>query len=66
MNLGALLIMLKLVGDIGILPTQDIGPPPPPVTYEYTEVQPTCGPGKFAYKDPFTKLWTCVVIPPGR
>ena len=32
MNLGAALIMLKLVGDIGILPTSDIGPPPPPYT----------------------------------
>jgi len=29
MNLGAVLIMLKLVGDTGVLSTE-VGPPPPP------------------------------------
>ena len=65
MNLGSLLIMLKLVGDIGVLPTE-VGPPPPPVTYEYTEIRPICSPGKAPYKDPNTGLWTCIVIPGGR
>jgi len=65
MNLGALLILLKLVGDIGVLPTE-VGPPPPPVDVEYTEIKPICGPGKYAYKHPDLNIWTCLPIPKGR
>ena len=68
MNLGAVLIMLKLVGDIGILPTSDIGPPPPPTANgedRDPDVKPNCGPGKYAAKNP-SGFWVCLDIPKGR
>jgi hypothetical protein len=62
MNLGPLLVLAKLFGGLGL--TQTIGPPAPDVPP--SEVRPTCGPGKYAYKDPLTGLWTCLTIPKGR
>jgi len=68
MNLGAVLIMLKLVGDIGILPTSIIGPPPPSTPNgedKDPNVKPNCGPGKYAAKNP-SGFWVCLDIPKGR
>jgi len=28
--------------------------------------KPNCGVGTYAYKDPFTEKWSCLVIPKGR
>ena len=66
MNLGPLLVLAKLFGGLGL--TQTIGPPAPdtpPPDVPPSEVRPTCGPGKYAYKDPLTGLWTCLTIPKG-
>jgi len=60
MNLGPLIVLFKLF-EGGVSP---IGPPPPDAPP--SEVRPTCGPGKYAYKDPLTGLWSCLVIPKGR
>jgi len=68
MNLGSLLIMLKLAMDSGFTVSPKANGPTTPTVpeYEYTEIKPKCGPGHYAYKDPFTELWSCVPIPPGR
>jgi len=63
MNLTALIPLLKLLKDAAG-PVSPPGPPAPPT--EYTEIKPTCGPGKYAYKDPLSGLWSCVDIPKGR
>ena len=57
MNLGSVLIMLKLVGDIGILPSVYRPTTPPPAANgedRDPDVKPDCGPGKYAAKNP---LW---------
>jgi len=61
MNLTALLPLLKLLQDSGA-----VSPPPASPTPEPSEIKPSCGVGKYAYKDPLTGLWTCVPIPKGR
>ena len=63
MNLTAIIPLLKLLKDAGEVSI--IGPPAPDVP-EQTEVKPTCGPGKYAYKDPLSGFWSCVDIPKGR
>ena len=62
MNIGAILVLVKLFQD-AVGPVSLVGPPAP---NEYTEIKPTCGPGKYAYKDPLSGLWSCVDIPKGR
>ena len=53
MNLTALIPLLKLFTDaVGV---SIIGPPAPD-TPAQTEIKPTCGPGKYAYKDPLSGL----------
>ena len=64
MNLTALIPLLKLLKDAGA-EVSPIGPPAPDIPEE-TEVKPTCGPGKYAYKDPLSGFWSCVDIPKGR
>jgi len=64
MNIGALIVLFKLLQDAGVA-VSPIGPPAPPPT-EYTEVKPICAPGHYAYKEPLSGLWSCLVIPKGR
>ena len=64
MNLTALIPLLKLLKDAGA-EVSPIGPPAPDIPEE-TEGKPTCGPGKYAYKDPLSGFWSCVDIPKGR
>jgi len=65
MNLGPMIVLLKLIKDVGDV--SPIGPPaPPPPSGGYQEVKPMCGPGKFAYQHPRTGLWTCKPRPSGR
>jgi hypothetical protein len=70
MNLTAIIPLLKLLKDAGA-EVSPIGPPAPDVP-EPTEIptdvefKPVCGPGRFAYKDPLSGLWSCLVIPKGR
>ena len=64
MNLTALIPLLKLLKDAGEA-VSPIGPPAPN-DVPPSEIKPTCGPGKYAYKDPLSGLWSCVPIPKGR
>ena len=70
MNVGALIVLAKLFQDaVGVSPSV-IGPPAPngePVEIPTNVIlKPLCGPGRFAYKDPLSGLWSCLVIPKGR
>jgi len=58
MNLGALLILVKLFQEIGI--------PSPGVEGQEYEIKPNCGVGTYAYKDPLSGKYSCVKIPKGR
>ena len=69
MDLGSLLVLLKLAQDSGFTvspktepTTPTVGPPP---VVQTGEVKPTCPPGHYASKDTFGN-WTCVRIPGGR
>ena len=65
MNVGAALVLLKLAMDSGFT----VSPKTEPTTSENPQnvpIRPVCGPGHYAYKDPFTDLWSCVRIPGGR
>jgi len=66
MNLTALIPLLKLLKDAGEVSI--IGPPAPDNEEIPTNVslKPICGPGRYAYKDPLSGLWSCVDIPKGR
>jgi len=67
MNIGALIVLFKFLKDAGVVSPLVIGPPAPDngVPEEF-EIKPTCGPGKYAFKDPLSGLYSCVVIPKGR
>jgi len=65
MNLGPLIVLFKLF-EGGISPIGPPAPDTPPPDVPPSEVRPTCGPGKYAYKNPLTGLWTCLAIPKGR
>jgi hypothetical protein len=67
MNVGALIVLAKLFQD-AVGPVSPIGPPAPKEIEIPTNVilKPLCGPGRFAYKDPLSGLWSCLVIPKGR
>ena len=67
MNLTGLIPLLKLLKD-AVGPVSPIGPPAPNGEEIPTNVsmKPICGPGRFAYKDPLSGLWSCLVIPKGR
>jgi hypothetical protein len=60
MNLGPLIVLFKLF-EGQVSPT--IGPPANP---QNVNIKPLCGPGHYAYKDPLTGLWSCLLIPKGR
>jgi len=64
MNLGAVLVLVKLFQEIG-MEAITVGPPAPPPA-PYAKVRPTCSPGYFAYQHPRTGFWTCKLIPKGR
>jgi len=69
MNIGALIVLIKLLQDAGVgQEVSPIGPPVPQDTDIPTNVsiKPLCGPGRYAYKEPLTGLWSCLVIPKGR
>jgi hypothetical protein len=68
MNIGALIVMFKLLQDAGVTvsPNGPPAPPPPNGVPEEFEIKPKCGPGKYAFKDPLSGLYSCVVIPKGR
>jgi len=66
MNIGALIVLAKLFQDaVGV---SIIGPPAPNDKEIPTNVplKPICGPGRYAYKEPLSGLWSCLVIPKGR
>jgi len=67
MNIGALIVLLKLFEGSKVSPTVT-GPPTPEQDKnpQNVDLKPTCGPGHYAYKDPLSKKWSCLVIPKGR
>ena len=65
MNVGAALVLLKLAMDSGFTVSPKTEPTTPTAPTDVS-IKPTCGPGRYAYQDPFTKLWSCVLIPGGR
>jgi len=58
MNLGALLILVELLRDIGA-----VSPRTGKEGQTY-EIKPNCGPGLYASK--VSGSWTCLKIPKGR
>jgi len=68
MNIGAMLVLVKLFQD-AVGPVSPIGPPAPkedvPVPTNVPG-KPICGLGHYAYQNPSTGLWSCLVIPKGR
>jgi hypothetical protein len=65
MNIGALIVLAKLFTDaVGVV--SPIGPAAPNDVPTNVPLKPICGPGQFAYKDPLSGLWSCLVIPKGR
>jgi hypothetical protein len=67
MNIGAVIVLLKLFTDAGVA-VSPIGPPAPNGDEIPTNVpsKPICGLGRYAYKEPLSGLWSCLVIPKGR
>ena len=65
MNLGPLIVLLELLKDAAG-PVSPIGPPVPDVIPTNVPLKPICGPGRYAYKEPLSGLWSCLVIPKGR
>jgi len=68
MNLGPLIVLFKFLKDAGAVSPTIVGPPAPDDKEIPTNVsiKPLCGPGRYAYKEPLTGLWSCLVIPKGR
>ena len=68
MNIGALIVLGKLLKDAGVVSPLVIGPPAPDIPDIPTNVtlKPLCGPGRYAYREPLSGLWSCLVIPKGR
>ena len=66
MNLGPLIVLLKLLQEAGA-EVSPIGPPAPNGNEEVKdpEIKPICPPGHYASKDTFGH-WSCVPIPKGR
>jgi len=67
MNIGALIVLGKLLKDAGVA-VSPIGPPAPDIPDIPTNVsiKPLCGPGRYAQFNFTTGLWSCLVIPKGR
>jgi hypothetical protein len=66
MNLGALLVWLKLAQDSGFTVSPKTEPTTPTENPQNVSIKPICGPGHYAYKDPLSGLWSCLRIPGGR
>jgi len=72
MNIGALIVLFKFLKDAGAVSPKFkqfvIGPPAPDIPDIPTNVtlKPLCGPGRYAYREPLSGLWSCLVIPKGR
>ena len=68
MNLGALLVWLKLAQDSGFTVSPKTNGPTTPTEEnpQNVPIKPICGPGHYAYKDPLSGLWSCLRIPGGR
>ena len=66
MNVGAALVLLKLAMDSGFTVSPQTNGPTTSENPQNVAIRPLCGPGHYAYKDPFTDLWSCVKIPGGR
>jgi len=64
MNLGSLVVLLRLFEGGKVSPT--VTGPPTPENPQNVDFKPLCGPGHYAYKDPLSKKWSCLVIPKGR
>jgi len=65
MNLGPLIVLFRLFEGSAVSPT--IGPPEPEEKNpQNVNIKPICGPGHYAYKDPLTGKWSCLIIPKGR
>ena len=43
-----------------------VGPTPNDKPKPIYDTKPKCGVGTYAYKDPLTQKWSCLVIPKGR
>jgi|TARA_R110000824_G_scaffold155952_2_gene328777 hypothetical protein len=61
MELGPLIVLFKLFGSDGVVSPN--GPVDVPTNQK---LKPTCPSGHYAYKDPLTGLWSCLLIPKGR
>jgi len=66
MNIGALIVLFKFLKDAGMVSPLVIGPPAPEDIPTNVSIKPICGPGRYAYKEPLSGLWSCLVIPKGR
>jgi len=60
MNLGALLIMLKLVGDMGFTVSPKQEPRPPTADVGLRPPDSSCGPGKKIAFQENPDRWVCV------
>ena len=65
MNIGAALVLLKLAMDSGFTVSPKTEPTTPTVPTN-VPTKPVCGRGYYAYKNPSTGLWSCLLIPGGR
>ena len=72
MNLGSLLVLAKFFTD-AVGPVSLVGPPAPQevrdrlvINPQNVTLKPVCGLGHYAFKDPSSGLWSCLVIPKGR
>lgn len=61
MNLGPLIVLFRLFGTSGAVSPNGPAEVPKDVIFK-----PTCPRGYFAYKDPLTGNWSCLLIPKGR
>jgi len=69
MNIGPMLVLIKLFQDArgDVSPIKPFGPKDPKVINpQNVPLKPICGPGHYAYKEPLSGLWSCLVIPKGR
>ena len=67
MNLGPLIVLFKLFeGQVSPTNGPPSDTPDAPKNPQNVKLKPICGPGHYAYKDPLTGLWSCLVIPKGR
>jgi hypothetical protein len=58
MNIGGLFVLIEAL--------KAVDTARPGVEGQTYEIKPNCGPGLYAYKDPFTGKYSCVRIPTGR